>query len=265
MRWSIGLLAALLLVTGCGADARTSPEARTAPETLTVEVVETFEHDRSAFTQGLLMDGDDVVWESTGRRGESDVRRVDLATGRIEQIVELDDDLFGEGLAAVDDTLVQLTWTSGQAIVRSADDLSEIRRLDYDGEGWGLTLDEERGELLMSDGSSTVTRRDPVTFEVRGSFDVRRRGEPVERLNELEWVDGVLWANVWYSDEILRVDPSSGVVTGVVDASSLFDSEDRTAEMTLNGIAHRRSDPPTRLVVTGKLWPRIHVVDVVPS
>ena len=150
------------------------------------------------------------------------------------------------------DGLVQLTWKDGVAHRWSVDDLTPSGVFDYEGEGWGLTFDGE--EFVQSDGSPTLTRRDATTFEPTATVEVTRGGDPVEEINELEWVDGVIWANVWHSDEILRIDPSTGHVTGVIDASALWEAPERTAELTLNGIAHRPGDPPNRLWLTGKNW-----------
>jgi glutaminyl-peptide cyclotransferase len=184
------------------------------------------------------------------------VREVNAVTGEVLQAVELDPDLFGEGLALVDDRLIQLTWQDGTALVYKADDLDLIDEWSYDGEGWGLCYDGER--LVMSDGSSTLFFRDPDTFEVIGSVDVTAEGEPVSRLNELECVDGRVWANVYKTDLIIEIDPENGEVTSSVDASGLLPADEADAADVLNGIAYDPADD--RFLITGKLWPTLYVV-----
>lgn len=273
--------ACLLLVAACtddsttGADRTTSSSASTrpvgsagtaAPEALGLGVVARHPHDTGAFTEGLLFDEDGRLFESVGLEGESALREVDPDRGTIVRDTKLPADQFGEGIALGAGGIVQLTWKNGVAHRWSIDDGDGFGRLGsfrYDGEGWGLTT--AGSEFVQSDGSPTLKFRDGTTFEVTRSVEVTRAGQPVDEVNELESVDGVLYANVWHSDEILRIDPASGRVTGVVDASSLWRDPARTSEMTLNGIAHRPGDPPDRLWLTGKNWPEMFVVDVVPA
>ena len=263
-----------LVFAGCssdgdvGVDSSAAPSTSAAPTTpparYTVEVLATHPHDPAAFTEGLVATEDGRLFESVGGYGRSQVREVELATGRVIRATDLSPDFFGEGLAAVGDELVQLTWQEGVAIRWGRDDLVERSRDHYDGEGWGLTNDGER--LLQSDGSSTITARDPETFEPTGTFDVTSAGVPVDRLNELEVVDGQLYANVWHSTDIVIVDPAgSGRVTGVIDASKLVPPALTDPEAVLNGIAHRPGDPPDQLLVTGKDWPVLYEVRVVPA
>lgn len=233
------------------------------PEALSIEVVSRRPHDPAAFTQGFAFGADGRLYESLGIEGRSSVREVDPATGDVVAEAPLDPDQFGEGLAIGPDGLVQLTWKNGVARRWTLDPLRAAGSFAYDGEGWGLTFDGD--EFWQSDGSATLTRRDPSTFEPTGTVEVERDGAPVDELNELEWVDGVIYANVWHSDEILRIDPGSGTVTGVIDAAGLWTDPARTSEMTLNGIARHPDDPADRLWLTGKNWPEIHVVDVVPA
>ena len=245
-------------VPGCG---ERSPEAAATPEALSIEVLSRVPHDPDAFTQGLVFDDDGRLFESVGLLGRSSVREVDVATGDVLREQPLSSDEFGEGLAIGPDGLVQLTWQSGVARRWSTDELDDRGAFAYSGEGWGLAYDGDA--FLQSDGSATITRRDDVTFEEIDRIEVTRDGVPVDELNELEWVDGVLYANVWHSDEIMRVDPTSGVVTGVIDLASLWTAPERTSEMTLNGIAHRQGDDVDRLWVTGKQWPEMFEVKVV--
>ncbi len=215
------------------------------------EVLGTVPHDPGAFTQGLeLVDG--VLYEGTGLEGQSSLRRVDPGTGEVRQRVDLPDPLFGEGITVVDDRIWQLTWRDGVAIERDRDTLDEVRRVTYEGEGWGLCRDGDR--LVMSDGTDELAFRDPTSFAEIGTVAVRRDGRPVTLLNELECVDGQVWANVWQTDEVVRIDPATGRVTATVDLSGLRPA-DVPADKVLNGIA---AVPGTdEFLVTGKNWPTI--------
>lgn len=175
--------------------------------------------------------------------------------------VRLPGDLFGEGITVTGDRIWQLTWQEGVALERDRETLAELRRVEYSGEGWGLCFDGTR--LVMSDGSDRLTFRDPATFAPTGSVEVRAEGSPVEELNELECVDGQVWANVWRSDQIVRIDPASGQVTAVVDASGLLSPQQRAGTDVLNGIA---AVPGTdEFLLTGKLWPAVFRVRFVPA
>jgi len=241
-----------------GAD--NSGDEDTTTKFLVVEVIAEHPHDPAAFTQGLLLDEDRLL-ESTGLYGESDVREVDLESGRVEQIADVDDSLFAEGLALTDEELVQLSWKKGVALRRDPDTFDIIGQHTYEGEGWGLCYDGT--QLVMSDGSATLTRRDPVTFEAKGTVEVTRDdGSAVFQLNELECVDGRVWANVWQTDEIVGIDADSGRVEVSVDASGLLGETERRTADVLNGIA--TEDGETWLV-TGKLWPSLFEVAFVPA
>ncbi len=231
-----------------------------APEALRVEVIRRLPHDPDAFTQGLLWH-DGHLYESTGLRGESSLRQVVLDTGEVLRRRSLERRLFAEGLALVDDRLVQLTWQAGEAHVWSRDGFEHRETFRYDGEGWGLCYDGEH--LVMSDGSERLAFRDPETFRVDHVVRVRDDHGFVEQLNELECVDGVVWANVWQTDRIVRIDAATGRVTGSVDASGLLEIGERFDADVLNGIAwipERR-----HFVITGKLWPWLFEVDFVPA
>ncbi len=244
-------VALALVGTACRTDESASPVEKIQPVEsvahLTVEIANTVPHDSDAFTQGLVFaDGD--LYESIGRYGRSQVRQVAADGGEVLRSTDLDDALFGEGLAAVGGRLVQLTWKAGRALVYDRSTLTLVDEFTYEGEGWGLCYDGER--LVMSDGSSRLTFRDPADFGLLGSIDVVHDGDPISHLNELECVHGAVYANVWRSDQILRIDPSTGRVTAVIDADTLErpDSAD-----VLNGIAH---DPESgRFRLTGKNWP----------
>ena len=220
----------------------------------TVEVLETRPHDATAFTQGLVLAGG-ALWESTGRYGESEIRRVDPATGEVPAAAPLDDDQFGEGLAMVDGRLVQLTWREEVALVWDPATLEEVGRFSYRGEGWGLCDDGDR--LVMSDGSAELTFRDRETFAAASAVEVTFDGAPVERLNELECVDGLVFANVWKTAEIVVIEPTTGEVTAVIDAGPLL-PEGLDSDAVLNGIAHDAER--ASFLVTGKLWPVLYEV-----
>ncbi|GAB1515734.1 glutaminyl-peptide cyclotransferase [Actinophytocola sp. KF-1] len=240
-------VAGVLLVAGCSAETPAAP----ADGTLEVDVLATIPHDPQAFTQGLeLVDG--VLYEGTGLEGESSIRTVDPETGAVEKKVDLPADLFGEGITVAGDTIWQITWQDGVAIRRDRATLAEEARVPYDGEGWGLCHDGDR--LVMSDGTDRLTFRDVRTFAARGEVRVRDTDDqPLTNLNELECVDGQVYANVWQTDRIVRIDPGTGQVTAEVDLSGLLPEEDRAGTDVLNGIA---AVPGTdEFLVTGKLWP----------
>lgn len=253
------------------APGRSAPASPTDPtvavepvERLEVEVIETIPHDAGSFTQGLVLDGE-VMYESDGGYGDSTLRAVDADTGSVLRVVGVGAENFAEGLALVGHELVQLTWREGRALRWDAATFAPRPPFTYSGEGWGLCYDEPDDVLYMSDGSSTLFARDPATFEIVDEVDVTLDGEPVVDLNELECADGIVYANVWHRDEIVRVEASTGRITAVIDASGLLSDEQRAAlggEAVLNGIAAR--DDGT-LVLTGKLWPEMFVVELVSA
>jgi glutaminyl-peptide cyclotransferase len=217
------------------------------------EVVRTYPHDRRAFTQGLAFHKGELL-ESTGRY-PSTVRRVRLEDGVVLQLHELDDEYFGEGLTVIGDRIVTLTWKNGKAFVWDADDLEPRGEHAYEGEGWGLTHDSTR--LILSDGTAALRFLDPVTLEETGRVPVTLQGRPVTQINELEWVEGEVFANLWQTDFIIRINPTTGEITGIIDLTDLM--PDRSGldptDAVLNGIAW---DPVgRRLFVTGKNWPTL--------
>ena len=217
-----------------------------------------YPHDRNAFTQGFLFYRG-AFYESTGLRGRSSLRKVDPVTGRVVRMRRLSDHLFAEGLALVGDELFQLTWTSGRAFVLRIEDFSLVREHRYEGEGWGLAFDGTR--LVMSDGSATLRFRDPLTFRVEREVMVREGARPVDALNELEFVDGALFANLWRSDRVARIDPESGAVTGWLDLSPIAERERGAGEADVaNGIAWDGQG----LWVTGKLWRSVYGLELLP-
>ncbi|TWF92511.1 glutamine cyclotransferase [Saccharopolyspora dendranthemae] len=217
-------------------------------------------HDRSSFTQGLEI-ADGTLYEGTGLRGSSVLRAADPLSGSARHEARLPAEFFGEGITVTGDRIWQLTWQEGVAFERDRATLRELRRVEYPGEGWGLCSDGRR--LVMSDGSDRLTFRDPVTFAQVGEVSVTQEGSSVEELNELECVGGQVWANVWGSDEILRIDPASGQVTAVVDAGGLLRPEQQAGADVLNGIA---AVPGTdEFLITGKKWPAMFRVRFVPQ
>ncbi len=258
------IAAALSVVSVVSASALPSP----SPAPLTIPApylswheVSRVSHDPRAFTQGLVIDEEGRMFESTGIRGESSLRELDREDGRVTRSESLPGSLFGEGLALVGDRLVQLTWKAGQAWRWDADTFAFEGLWTYDGQGWGLCHDGEH--LVMSDGSDRLTLRDPDTFEVRAVVSVTLDGRPLADLNELECVGGVVWANVWHRDEVVRIDPGDGRVTGRLDLSGLLQPNpaDEDPEAVLNGLAW---DPASETMwVTGKRWPQMVELRVV--
>jgi glutamine cyclotransferase len=250
----------LLQLVGCGKPPPPPKPAAQIPA-YTYEVVNTFPHQRSAFTQGLVyLDG--TLLESTGLNGQSSLRRVDLQTGNVLQRVEVPSEYFAEGLAALDGKLFQLTWQNQKGFVYDLHSFQLEGQFSYPGEGWGLTTDGHW--LIMSDGTDQIRFLDPKTFKEDHRINVSANGQPVTRLNELEYVKGEIFANVWTTPVVVRIDPATGQVVGYIDFTGLLapDDRDRTTDV-LNGIAY---DPAgDRLFVTGKNWPKLFEVRLKPK
>lgn len=229
--------------------------ASNVPERLKVKVLSTRPHDPGAYTQGLFFSGSSL-FESTGLNGRSSLREVDPQTGKVRRRIEVPQQYFAEGIALAGDRLIQLTWQNGVALVYNPTTFQKVGELRYDGEGWGLCYDGKR--LVMSDGSDLLRFRDPKTFAPKGQVNVTLAGEPVYQLNELECVSGVIYANVWQTDDILKIDPATGRVTAVIDASGLLSAQEAQQAEVLNGIAY---DPAKKtFLITGKLWPKMFEV-----
>ena len=233
----------------------TQAESERPVQYLGVEVLSTFPHDPGAFTQGLLLNGGSI-YESTGLNGRSSLRQVDRETGQVIRAAPVDPAYFAEGLALVGNRLIQLTWQSGAAFVYDLQSFERTGQFTYQGEGWGLCYDGE--SLVMSNGSSSLTFRNPDTFDVVRTVGVTLDGAPVERLNELECVGDSVYANIWTTDRIVRINKDSGRVAASIDASRLMTTQERMTADVLNGIAYD-SERDTFLV-TGKLWPKLFEV-----
>lgn len=230
----------------------------TGPVQYTYHVDAQFPHDAGAFTQGLVIDNG-VLYEGTGLYGQSTLRRVDLSTGQVLQTHALPFLQFGEGITVIDDRIVQLTWRAKIGYVYNKFTFDQLRTFTYEGEGWGITTVGDR--LIMSNGTSTLRWLDPNDFSVTGEITVRDQGFPVEFLNELEYFNGEIWANVWLTDRIVRIDPVNGKVIGSVDFTNLLPPADRTPETdVLNGIAYNHTTQ--QVFVTGKLWPYLYAVSI---
>jgi glutamine cyclotransferase len=263
----------LLYLSGCGGGTPAKTNGAGQPNaagtnatadqypTYTYEVVKVYPHDRSAFTQGLVyLKG--ALLESTGLNGESTLRKVDLETGNVLQSIDVPAEYFAEGLALQDGKLFQLTWQNNKCFVYDLETFQKEKEFTYPGEGWGLTTDGH--SLIMSDGTDQIRFLDPATFAEKRRITVLTNGQPVTRLNELEYIKGEIYANVWTTDYVVRIDPATGKITGVIDFTGLLAPSDRDQNTdVLNGIAY---DPDgDRLFVTGKHWPKLFEVRLTPK
>jgi glutamine cyclotransferase len=252
----------IISLVGCGRQTAKGIEsvppspAGAAVVRYTYEVVATLPHDPGAFTQGLVF-RDGIFLESTGLNGRSSLRAVEPATGRILRQVTVPAQYFAEGLAVVGSKAFQLTWQNRKGFVYDADTFRSEKEFAYEGEGWGLATDGQ--VLFLSDGSNRIRVIDPTTFAVTRSIMVTAEDKPVPQLNELEFIKGEIFANVWQTDEIVRIDPATGHVRGRIDFSGLLTAQDRRRDTdVLNGIAYDAATD--RLFVTGKNWPKIFQV-----
>lgn len=260
-RATTGLVAAALVLAVLGGfwiRSREGGEQAVASDTPVIaqeigyEVVNNFPHDPGAFLQGLVWRNG--FFESTGQFGRSSLRRVEYPTGKVLQQVNLDSQYFGEGLAMVDNRLIQLTWQSHRGFVYDLDSFKQLREFKYDTEGWGLTYDGK--SLILSDGTSVLTFIDPDSFKPTRKLSVKFNGAALRNLNELEYIDGEIWANVWHTDRIVRIDPGSGQVKSYLNLAGILSEDEKSdPEAVLNGIAYDAQNK--RIFVSGKLWPRI--------
>ncbi len=229
----------------------------TATPVQSYKIINTFIHDPTAYTQGLIYK-DGILIESTGQYGQSDIRKVKLETGQIIQKRGLPANVFAEGLTYLNSRFYQLTWTAKTAFVYSSN-LTLLKTIPYDTEGWGLTTDGKN--LIQSDGTSTIYYRNPTTFKTFKKLEVTDAGKPIEKLNELEWVGNEIWANIWQTDRIAQINPNTGKVNAWIDLTGLkpkFGTQDSDA--VLNGIAYDAASK--RIFVTGKYWAFLFEIEI---
>ena len=254
-------MAVLLFITNKVPGQSASSRNKSHVPEYTFEVVHQLPHDSAAFTQGFAY-YNGFFYEGTGREGQSSLRQVEPETGRVVRKVNLSPELFGEGITVLGNEVIQLTWMSHVGFVYDLSDFRRLRSFPYSGEGWGLTTDGH--DLFMSDGSSEIRVLDARTFAEKRRIKVRDGGKPVEKLNELELVEGEIYANIWHSDRIARISLQTGRVVGWIDLTGILGPfYQREGEAVLNGIAY--DSKGKRLFVTGKLWPKIFEIRVVPK
>ncbi len=248
-------ITSLLLLPSC----RDSGEPQSAP-VFTPRALDTYPHDPQAFTQGLVYE-DGFLYESTGLHGRSSLRKVALNSGAVLQSRDIAEEYFAEGVTILEDRIIQLTWQSGVGFVYDKKTFKLLDKFQYEGEGWGITHDGTR--LIMSDGTDKLRFIDPHTFAQYHSIDVRDGDTPVTNLNELEYIDGSIYANVWETTRIAIISPETGLVTSWIDLAGLYDPKGWAADAKVpNGIAHDKKN--NRLFVTGKLWPKIYQIKLIP-
>ncbi len=253
----------MVLLAGCSRPADEVTQLRDASgiPIYTYEVVQTFPHDTRAFTQGLQV-YDGILYESTGLHGESSLRRVDLETGRVEKRINLPRRYFGEGIAVVEDRIFMLTWQEQTGFIFDRHTFERIGDFSYEGEGWGLAFDGTH--LIMSDGTPVLRFLDVETQEVVRTQEIRAGELPLRNINELAWIRGELWANIFMTDFIARIDIEQGKVIGWIDGTGILPREAITGRVdVMNGIAYNVVE--SRIFVTGKLWPLLFEIRVVPK
>jgi len=228
--------------------------------TYTYRVVNVYPHDKTAFTQGLVFENG-VLYEGTGLNGKSTLRRVDLETGNVLQFINLSDQFFGEGIAVFEDKIIQLTWLSHRGFVYDKSSFELLREFSYPTEGWGITHDGSR--LIMSDGTATLHFLNPETFEEIGTVSVHDDGTAVSRLNELEYINGEVYANVWQTERIAIINPQTGVVRAWIDLKGIRNWGNLYAGDVLNGIAYDAGE--NRFFVTGKWWSLLFQIELIPA
>ena len=250
------VVAAALAACSCSSS---STEAVGIP-VYTYEIVHTYPHDTGAFTEGLFY-YKGFLYESTGQNGQSSIRKVKLETGEVVQKRDLSENYFGEGIINWKDKLYQLTWQTEVGFIYNFETFAPLGEFHYPGEGWSMTTDGKR--IIMDDGTPEIRFWDPDTLKETGRLKVTADGEPVKNLNELEWVNGEIYANIWETDRIARIDPKSGKVVGWIDCTGLLPPGERTpgSDSVLNGIAYDAEKG--RLLVTGKNWPKLFEIRVV--
>jgi glutamine cyclotransferase len=262
IHWGRSQLRALTVLLFYATACQVHAQAQAATSPVSVygyRIVNTYPHDPQAFTQGLIWQ-DGFLYESTGINGHSSVRKVRLEDGKVLEQRPVDKTYFAEGLTDWGSHLLQLTWTTERGFIYDKTSLEPKATFSYKGEGWGLTHDDSH--LMLSNGSSTIKLLDPQTYAETGSIDVHIQGKRLVYLNELEYVDGEIFANVWQTDMIARISPQTGEVTGLIDLRRLLDPALKTSrDAVLNGIAWDNTG--RRLFVTGKLWPKLFEIELI--
>lgn len=251
------VLTGVIFINGCS-NLEPSANSNVIP-VYTYKVVNTYPHDRNAFTEGLAFE-DDLLYEGTGLHGYSNLRSVKLETGEILQICELSPRFFGEGVTIYENKIIQLTWQSHIGFVYDKYSFKLLQEFNYPDEGWGITHDGNH--LIMSDGTQTLHFLDPETFEEISQIEVYENDIPVTRINELEYIQGEIYANIWQTERIARIDPLTGQVIGWIDLEGILSPEDHSETVdVLNGIAYDAKN--NRLFVTGKFWPKLFEIDLI--
>jgi glutaminyl-peptide cyclotransferase len=242
-----------------GSPSSTKSSTILKPTMYNYEILNVFTHDREAFTQGLVFENG-YLFEGTGLYGKSSIRKVNLLTGSILQIKDLSSEYFGEGIVIYKDTIIQLTWKNMKGLIYNKNDFSSLKEFEYNTEGWGITFDGT--DLIMSDGTSNLYFWDPNTFKTLKTIQVHDEDTPVDKLNELEYINGYIYANVWQTNNIVIIDPSQGLVRGWIDLAGILPLEkDEPQVDVLNGIAYDKQD--NRIFITGKLWPSLFEIKLV--
>jgi len=268
--WSAACCVALAALAACrdegasGSNDRPPPVVNPDPRVARFTVVKSWPHDPGAFTQGLEFEKG-RLYEGTGGEGKSELREVAIETGDVIRMARLPSNLFGEGITILGNRVYQLTWKAQRGFVYDLATFKRVSEFSYEGEGWGLTNDGT--SLIMSNGTANLYFRDPSTFAVKRTLEVRDGDKPLSQLNELEWVNGEIYANLWQSDSIVRINPQSGAVVGWINLRGIFSASDRGRYLlpgqaldVLNGIAY--DDSTRRFLVTGKWWPRIYQITI---
>jgi len=267
-KWAIAVISILLIVAVSLAayialnnqPSNSGQYNQNEPTNYTHTVVNTYPHDTGAFTEGLVYE-DGVLYESTGLVGDSSLRRVDLSTGKTLKLISLADDFFGEGITIFGDKIIQLTWQSQKGFVYDKDSFDMLEEFTYRGEGWGITHDGNR--LIMSNGSATLTFLDSETFEITGTLWVHDGDVGLANLNELEYVNGDVYANIWQEERIAIINPQTGQVKGWINLAGLYNVANADPENVLNGIAYDTHGG--RLFVTGKRWHQLFEIKLNPT
>jgi glutamine cyclotransferase len=238
--------------------AATPQTASPAPLNLTYRVIKSYPHDPKAFIQGLIV-RDGVFYESTGLNGKSSLRKVDISTGAVLKKVSVPDKYFAEGLDEMGGKLYQLTWQANVGFIYDKNTFEKVGEFHYDGEGWGLT--DDGTDLILSDGTNNIRFLDPKTFEVKRTIAVFDGLTPLKNLNELEYIDGIIYANVWQTNSIVQIDPKDGRIIAWIDMTGILPESERTNADVLNGIAYDAAKK--KLYITGKLWPKVYEVELI--